>query len=383
MIIESTNVNLAQKTSFCQTPVTGSTGFNVLSLFDGMSCGQIALERAGIEVENYFSSEIDKHAIKVTQANYPNTRQLGSVIDVKAKDLPKIDLLIGGSPCQGFSFAGKQLNFEDPRSKLFFEFVRLLNECKPKYFLLENVKMKKEWQDIISKELGIEPIEICSSLFSAQQRKRLYWTNINIDLSKLPKSNNVIADILDLPIKNKRENKILMSKSDFKVKVRKNYIDKKELALFLRGYKTKTINEISVFCNAPKTMVEHWFRTDNSFSIPDAEYWVKLKECLKIEDSKYDKAVTEFELKNNSFDMAKRIYHIDGKHPTLTTLTGGGQRKTITDGKEMFYLTPNHCEKLQTVPLGYTKMVSERQRFRMLGNGWTVDVIAHIFGGLS
>ena len=383
MIIESTNVNLAQKTSFCQTPVTGSTGFNVLSLFDGMSCGQIALERAGIEVENYFSSEIDKHAIKVTQANYPNTKQLGSVIDVKAKDLPKIDLLIGGSPCQGFSFAGKQLNFEDPRSKLFFEFVRLLNECKPKYFLLENVKMKKEWQDIISKELGIEPIEICSSLFSAQQRKRLYWTNINIDLSKLPKSNNVIADILDLPIKNKRENKILMSKSDFKVKVRKNYIDKKELALFLRGYKTKTINEISVFCNAPKTMVEHWFRTDNSFSIPDAEYWVKLKECLKIEDSKYDKAVTEFELKNNSFDMAKRIYHIDGKHPTLTTLTGGGQRKTITDGKEMFYLTPNHCEKLQTVPLGYTKMVSERQRFRMLGNGWTVDVIAHIFGGLS
>ena len=378
MIIESTNVDLAQKPSFCQAPVTGSTGLNVLSLFDGMSCGQIALERAGIKVNNYFASEIDKYAIQVAKHNYPNIQHIGDVTQVKSTQLPKIDLCIGGSPCQGFSFAGKQLNFDDPRSKLFFEFVRLLKECNPKYFLLENVKMKKEWQDIISKELGVEPIEICSSLFSAQQRKRLYWTNINVDLSKLPKSNNVIADVLDLPIKNKREDKILMSKSDFKVKVRKNYIDKKELALFLRSYKTKTINEISVFCNAPKTMVEHWFRTDNSFSIPDAEYWFKLKECLKIENCKYDKAVTEFELKNNSFDMAKRIYHIDGKHPTLTTLTGGGQRKTITDGNEMFYLNPEHCEKLQTVPLGYTKTASERQRFRMLGNGWTVDVIAFI-----
>jgi DNA-cytosine methyltransferase len=355
----------------------------VLSLFDGMSCGQIALNRAGISYGKYYASEIDKHAIKVTQHNYPNTIQLGSVTDIKGTDLPQVDLLIGGSPCQGFSFAGRQLNFNDPRSKLFFEFVRLKNECNPTYFLLENVKMKKEYENVITEHLGVEPIEICSSLFSAQQRKRLYWTNINVDLSKLSKSNNVIADVLDLPIKNKREEKILMSKSDFKVKIRKNYIDKKELALFLRSYKNKTINEISIFCNAPKTMVEHWFRTDNSFSVPDAEYWFKLKEFLKIEDCKYDKAVTEFEIKNNSFDMAKRIYHIDGKHPTLTTLTGVRQRKTITDGKEMFYLTPSHCEKLQTVPLDYTKIASERQRYKMLGNGWTVDVIAHILGGIS
>lgn len=151
---------------------------NVLSVFDGMSCGQIALERVGIKVDNYFASEIDKYAIKVTQKNYPNTKHIGSVVDVTASDLPKIDLLIGGSPCQGFSFAGKQLNFEDPRSKLFFEFVRLLKECEPKYFLLENVKMKKEFQDIISEHLGIEPIMINSSLVSAQNRKRLYWTNI-------------------------------------------------------------------------------------------------------------------------------------------------------------------------------------------------------------
>lgn len=131
----------------------GKEKINVLSLFDGISCGQIALERQGIEIENYFASEIDKHAIKVTQANYPNTKQLGSVIDVKAKDLPKIDLLIGGSPCQGFSIAGKKLNFDDDRSKLFFEFVRLKNELNPKYFLLENVRMTEDIADFIEQLL--------------------------------------------------------------------------------------------------------------------------------------------------------------------------------------------------------------------------------------
>lgn len=151
---------------------------NVLSLFDGISCAQVALERAGINVDNYFASEIDKHSIKVTQYNYPNTIQLGDVIKIDVKDLPQIDLLIGGSPCQGFSQLGKGLNFNDPRSKLFFEFVRLLKECKPKYFLLENVKMKKEWRNIISNLLGIEPILINSNLLSAQNRPRLYWTNI-------------------------------------------------------------------------------------------------------------------------------------------------------------------------------------------------------------
>jgi len=151
---------------------------NVLSLFDGMSCGQIALNRLGIKYDNYFASEIDKYAMKVTEANYPNTRQMGSVEFINGVNLPKIDLLFGGSPCQGFSFAGKQLNFSDPRSKLFFEFVRILKETKPKYFLLENVKMKKESQNIITEYLGVEPIEINSNLVSAQNRRRLYWTNI-------------------------------------------------------------------------------------------------------------------------------------------------------------------------------------------------------------
>jgi len=150
----------------------------VLSLFDGMSCGQLALQRTGFEVDKYMACEIDKYGMQVTRKNFPNTIQLGDVCDVKGENLPPIDLLMGGSPCQGFSFAGKQLNFEDPRSALFFEYVRILKETNPKYFLLENVRMKKEYQDVISEHLGVEPVMINSALVSAQNRVRLYWTNI-------------------------------------------------------------------------------------------------------------------------------------------------------------------------------------------------------------
>lgn len=155
---------------------------NVLSGFDGMSCGQIALNRAGIKYDNYFASEIDKFAIKVSQWNFPGMIHLGSIVGVKGTDLPKIDLFMAGSPCQGFSNSGKGLNFEDPRSKLFFEFVRILEELRqinPNVkFLLENVRMKKEWEDTISRILGIQPININSALVCAQNRERLYWTNI-------------------------------------------------------------------------------------------------------------------------------------------------------------------------------------------------------------
>ncbi len=155
-------------------------GINVLSLFDGMSCGQIALNKLGINYNKYFACEIDKYAMQVTQHNFPDTIQLGDVQFVTKETFGnhKIDLVIGGSPCQGFSFAGKMLNFDDPRSRLFFEYVRLVRDLKPKYFLLENVKMKRESQDIITKYMGVEPIEINSALVSAQTRKRLYWTNI-------------------------------------------------------------------------------------------------------------------------------------------------------------------------------------------------------------
>ncbi len=189
---------------------------NVLSLFDGMSCGRIALERLGIPVDKYYASEIDKYAIQVSEANYPDIIRLGDVCDVKAEDLEPIDLIIAGSPCQGFSFAGKQLAFDDPRSALFFEFVRLLKECKPKYFLLENVRMKKEFLDVITEQVSscyesqdvapqfvdlvgnvrFEPIFINSALVSAQNRQRFYWTNIP-GIEQPEQRGIVLRDILE------------------------------------------------------------------------------------------------------------------------------------------------------------------------------------------
>ena len=192
----------------------------VLSLFDGMSCGQIALNRLGIKVDKYYASEIDKYAIQVTQANFPETIQIGDVCDIKAEDYQDVDLIMAGSPCQGFSFAGKQLAFDDPRSALFFEFIRLLKEIKPKYFLLENVKMKKEYLQVISEQVsacypkipfGIEPIFINSSLVSAQNRQRYYWTNIP-NITQPEERGIVLRDILEEnpaenPVKDTKRNR--------------------------------------------------------------------------------------------------------------------------------------------------------------------------------
>lgn len=160
---------------------------NILSLFDGMSCGRIAAERAGLQVTKYYASEVDKHAIKVSQANWPDIIQLGDVIKWREWDIDwaSIDLLIGGSPCQGFSFAGKQLAFDDPRSALFFVYVDILNHIQsvnPSVkFMLENVKMKKEHMDVISEYLGVEPVFINSALVSGCERPRYYWANWRIE----------------------------------------------------------------------------------------------------------------------------------------------------------------------------------------------------------
>lgn len=276
---------------------------NVLSLFDGMSCGQIALNRAGISYEKYYASEIDKHALKIAQHNYPNTIQLGDVTQIKGIDLPQVDLLIGGSPCQGFSFAGKQLNFEDPRSKLFFEFVRLLQECKPKYFLLENVRMKKEHKKVISEYLEVEPIEINSCNFVPQNRPRLYWTNIPIE-----------------PVSNKSHKlKNILLNDDFD--------DLKNLMLSKEG-------------------IDYMGRLRNGK--PRWEYHTN-------------------PLNGNAACLTANMY------------------KGIPYGvikEKMRRLHPIECERLQGVPDNYTSSVSNTQRYKMLGNGWTVDVIAHIFDGI-
>jgi DNA (cytosine-5)-methyltransferase 3A len=314
-------------------------GINVLSLFDGMSCGQIALDRLGVEVDNYFASEIDKYAMKIAKKNYPNMEHIGDVREVTVGEYPKIDLLIGGSPCQGFSFAGKQLNFEDPRSKLFFEFMRLLEETKPKYFLLENVKMKKESQDIISKYLGVEPIEINSALISAQNRKRLYWTDIpNIDQ---PENKGInIRDILE------------DSGDPF------NYSSSGRGSGIVEG--RYTISDKSL------TLTRAGYSNRSMTGVLDTR-------CLQV--GKADMKGT---------DMLRRIYSILGKCPTLTTMSGGHQEKKIALNNNIWRkLTPLECERLQTVPDNYTEGVSKTQRYNMLGNGWTVDVIAHILKNME
>ena len=295
---------------------------NVLSLFDGMSCGQIALERAGIEVENYFASEIEQRAIEVTMDNYPNTKQLGSVLDVKASDLPKIDLLIGGSPCQSFSLAGTkkgmvttenvevltlehyiQLKNEgysfSGQSYLFWEYVRLLKETTPKYFLLENVMMSPKWEQIITDTLGVKPKEINSSKFSIQSRKRLYWTNIPFDI-------NV-------------EDKCIFFKD--------NYSKEYDESLVLKG---RGLNKIE----RPRSRV---------YSI-DSD---KLPTLLKEQESKATDSIV------------------------------------IKHGDVYRYPTREEAEIMQTVSVGYTKVAKYNDAMGMLGNGWTVDVIAHIFSFLK
>ncbi len=347
---------------------------NVLSLFDGMSCGQIALNRLGIKYENYFASEIDKHAIAVTKANYPNTKHLGDVTKVKGEDLPQIDLLIGGSPCQGFSFAGKQLNFEDPRSKLFFEFVRLMKECKPKYFLLENVKMKKEYEAVITEHLGVEPIEINSSLVSAQNRKRLYWTNIP-DVTQ-PNDKNITWG-------NVREHG---------VNAQSYYYTEKAMQ-WLGRVSQKKNKPLTVHSDSEKMQMlkaSHHKKYSNQrffgiVDLPNDQQTVAAMRGRYLVDGKRQDG------KQKTEGLTKQYieFRYDGKTNALTTVGKDNIVVPFTlpnriPADEFFfrYITPLECERLQTVPDGYTSAVSDTQRYRMLGNGWTVDVIAHIFKNL-
>lgn len=312
---------------------------NVLSLFDGMSCGQLALKKANISYDNYYASEIDNHAITIAQKNFPKTIQVGNVVSLNKKNLPKIDLLIGGSPCQGFSMAGKQLNFEDERSKLFFEFVRLLNELKPKYFLLENVKMKQEYRDVISSYLGVECVEINSNLLSAQNRKRLYWTNIG-NLNQ-PNDKNIF-------LKN-----ILQKKVDLK-----KFLLKEESVIKqnIQKYRDERLVSQVVFTER---------RTEEAKRIRK-EYRLKHGKDFSPRRAK---------------EMVPRT---DGKCNCLTTsLT---KEHVLIDEEFKFRkLTPIECERLQTVPDNYTSHinVSDTQRYKMLGNGWTISVIAHILKNIK
>ena len=290
---------------------------NVLSLFDGISCGHVALERAGIKVDNYFASEIDKYAIKVAMKNYPNTIQLGNVITVDGFSLPKIDLLIGGSPCQDLSNYKYDRNdvkgLEGSKSSLFYHYVRLLKEVKPTYFLLENVaSMQDKWKDIISEELGVQPIMINSSLVCAAERRRYYWSNIP----------NITQPI--------------------------------DLKIFLKD----------IVVDANKKKKKYWYDKEFVYNGDD-----KKVQCTL--DIKAHKQVRE-------------VYNLNGKCNTLLCDGNGGnlQKKVYQNGK-CRKLMPIEYERLQTLPDNYTDCISDSRRYTAIGNGWTIDVITHIFKGLK
>jgi len=277
---------------------------NVLSLFDGMSCGQIALNKVGVNYDNYYACEIDKYAMQITNKNYPNTIQLGDITKLDVNILPKIDLLFGGSPCQSFSSAGNGKGFNG-KSGLFWEYVRVLKEVNPTYFLLENVVMKKEWKDIITNELGVEPIMINSSLVSAQNRKRLYWTNIP------------------------------------------NITQPDDLGLYL-----KDIMEESV---------------DNKYNFTQ-NFYKKKQGTLSYKKSR----------------MSMRTPEQKAKTLLTNPRNVGGNGLPIKISDDYIRVpTPVECERLQTIPNNYTEGVSNTQRYKMIGNAWTVDVIAHIFKNLK
>ena len=342
---------------------------NVLSLFDGMSCGQQALERAGIEVNQYFASEIDKYAIQVTMANYPNTIQLGSVVNVDGYALPKIDLLIGGSPCQSFSFAGKRkgmattdeqeiLTLEhylklkaegyefEGQSYLFWEFMRLLYEVKPKYFLLENVEMGEKWEGVLTQAIGVHALHINSALVSAQNRKRIYFTNIGMESAGLF---GYPVSIIEKP----KDKKILLKD------ILESEVDEK---YFLSE---KGVDRIMSYNNADRSL------DDNNKSLCLASGYHK--------QGRDNQLIVHNTMPRSSTTGKGGTGHLsrnDGK--TYCLDTGNTNAVEIVNSR-IRRLTPIECERLQTVKDNYTNYVSDSQRYKMLGNGWTIEVISHIF----
>ena len=284
-------------------------GINVLSLFDGMSCGQIALDKLGIKVDNYFASEIDSSAIEVTNNNYPRTNQVGDILNLNGQDLPKIDLLFGGSPCQTFSSAGNGTGF-DGESGLFFEFVRVLKEVKPTYFMLENVVMKKEWMNAISDILGVQPIKIKSNLLGAQNRVRLYWTNIP------------------------------------------NVVQPNDLGIYIEDI-------VEDECNVDDDV---WLKAKNTYLLYRK---MEFKGCPKV----------------SAIDVYNKKYRVDRKTPTIT-LPHHNSLRLMQNGR-LRKFTANELERLQNVPVDYTKGGTLNSRHALLGNGWDVSVIEHIFKNIK
>jgi len=308
---------------------------NVVSTFDGISCGQMSLVKAKISYDRYISIENDKTPIAITQRHFPDTEQFGDITEVRSEDLPRTGLLLGGSPCQGFSFSGKQLNFKDPRSKLFFEFARLNEELMPRYFLLENVKMKKEYQDVISSYLGVQPILVNSNKVSAQNRPRLYWTNIP-NISQPEDKGIYLEDILE----DKVQEKYTIPLNKYKGSLVENYLADASLGLF----------------PGPACLTER-----------------RTAEARRLRREHRIKFGVDF-----SPRRAKELVpRTDGKINCLTRSMSSKEHAIIDKNGVYRELTPIEWERAQNLPDNYTAGFSDYARRQMLGNGWTIDVIVH------
>lgn len=405
----------------------------VLSLFDGISCGQVALERANIPVEVYYASEIDKYAIQITQKNYPNTIQLGDVTKIDFTQFTgKIDLVMGGSPCQDLSIAGKRAGLAGERSGLFYKFVEAIEVIKPKYFLLENnVGMPKEAYEEISKLMGCYPIEINSALVSSQTRKRYYWTNIGpqelnlfgFPTCKIPQPENkgiLLKDILESGTTSDNKSRTLLSSCGRTTT--REYFKKKQGQMVaeplkipentVKGYaeiqqgecmdlthinsKTRRGRAMKDKCNCLQTSSEFYqyikpcaLRNIGNGKMPEINKGDKANALTSVQtDSMVCQQLGHI---SNTNAQANRVYSVHNKSVTLKANGGGvGGAKTglykidLPDGEYLIRkLTPLECERLQTLPDGYTEGVSATQRYKAIGNGWTVDVIAHIFSFLD
>jgi DNA-cytosine methyltransferase len=343
---------------------------NVLSLFDGISCGRVALERANIKVKKYYASEVDKYAIQISKKNYPEIMQLGDINYWQKWDIPKPDLIMGGSPCQGFSFAGKQLAFDDPRSALFFKFVEVLNYYKPKYFLFENVRMKQDHQDVISKYLGVKPIVINSALVSAQNRVRYYWTNIP-NVTQPEDRHIYLKDIIDVGVVD-RDKSYCIDSNYWKGGNLKQYFEKHRRQLvfnqcqqngFLNIKGQEKDNRVYEDIGKSPALLSHSGGGKHVKVLQTSLRGRRLTEDGKRRDDKNGKMVRGYEVRP------------DGKTCALTTVQ---KDNYVTEDYVIRKLTPLECERLQTLPDNFSDGLSNHQRYKVLGNGWTVDVIAHI-----
>ncbi len=397
---------------------------NVLSLFDGISCGRVALERAGIPVEKYYASEIDKYAIKISENNYPDIIRLGDINNWRSWsiDWASIDLLIGGSPCQGFSFAGKQLNFDDPRSKLFFVYADILKHIKtvnPNVkFLLENVKMKKEFQDVISEQLGCQPVLINSALVSAQNRNRLYWANW--DFSEPKDKGILLKDIVHENTETDREKSYAID-AHYVNRTANDYINRRRgqhVYETLSKYIVPFDKTLQILDKEVEKGKIGYFRKDSQVN---RVYYIhgkavtlcgdagggaaKMGQCLfghiqtprgnnngGLKEREKSPSITSNAWEQNNHllfgcmdsDRVNKKQHGPrfNKGFKSYTLTGQDRHGVLIEGY-IRKLTPVECERLQTLPDGYTGGVSDSQRYKTLGNGWTVDVIAHILKGVK